>query len=61
MNRALLLSSPAIVCVGLLSGPAGGPVTAQTVELAKVDATSLSAGYRSTKVVGSSVVKYATQ
>jgi hypothetical protein len=31
------------------------------VELAKVDATSLSAGYRSNKVVGSSVVKYATQ
>ncbi len=56
MKRGTLLASAAIVCVGLLSGPAGAQVTPQTVELAKVDVTSLSAGYRSTKVVGSSVV-----
>jgi hypothetical protein len=61
MKRAMLLASAVIVCVGLFSGPAGARVTPQTVELAKVDATSLSAGYRSTKVVGSSVVKHATQ
>ena len=56
MKRGTLLASAAIVCVGLLSGRAGAQVTPQTVELAKVDVTSLSAGYRSTKVVGSSVV-----
>jgi hypothetical protein len=55
MKNRMLLAGAAIVGFGLLSGPAGAQVATQTVELAKVDVQMLSAGYRASKVVGSSV------
>jgi hypothetical protein len=61
MKIAMALASAATICVALLSGPAGAQGTQQTVELVKVDVKTLSAGYRSSKVVGSSVVNDANE
>lgn len=56
MNRATLFVGAAAVSVALLSGGAWAQGTPQTIELAKVDVTTLAAGYRASKVIGSSVV-----
>jgi hypothetical protein len=61
MKKAIVLASAAMISVALLSGHAGGQGTPQTVELVKVDVQKLSAGYRSSKVVGSSVVNDANE
>lgn len=45
-----------MICGGLLSGSAGAQGVPQVVELAKVDVQTLAAGYRASKVIGSSVV-----
>jgi hypothetical protein len=45
----------------LLSSGAGAQGTPQTVELAHVDVQKLSAGYRASKVIGSSVVNDANE
>jgi hypothetical protein len=45
----------------LLSGPAGAQGTTQTVEVAKVDLRKLPAGYRASKVIGSSVLNDANE
>ena len=50
-----------MISIALLSGGAGAQGTPQTVELVKVDVQKLSAGYRSSKVVGSSVVNDASE
>ena len=55
-KKAVVLVSAAIVGVVLLSGGTEAQVTPQTVELAKIDVQKLSAGYRASKVIGSSVV-----
>jgi hypothetical protein len=47
--------------VALLSGGARAQGTPQTVELAKVDVKTLAAGYRASKVIGSSVVNDANE
>jgi PRC-barrel domain len=61
MNKSMLLASAAMICVALLCGGAGAQGTVQTVELVKVDVQKLSAGYRSSKVVGSTVVNDADE
>lgn len=61
MKKGIVLASATIICVALLSGPAGAQGTPQTVELVKVDVHTLAAGYRSSKVVGSSVVNDADE
>ncbi len=45
----------------LLSGPAGAQGATQTIEVAKVDVQKLSAGYRASKVIGSSVLNDANE
>ena len=45
----------------LLSGGAGAQGTAQTVDIAKVDVQTLPAGYRASKVIGSSVLNDANE
>jgi sporulation protein YlmC with PRC-barrel domain len=60
MNKSLVLAS-AMISIALLSGGAGAQGTAQTVELVKVDVQKLSAGYRASKVIGSSVVNDASE
>jgi PRC-barrel domain protein len=61
MNKSLVLASAAMISVVLLSGGAGAQGTPQTVELVKVDVQKLSAGYRASKVIGSSVVNDANE
>ena len=45
----------------LLSGPAAAQGATQTVEVAKVDVQKLWAGYRASKVIGSSVLNDANE
>jgi PRC-barrel domain protein len=61
MNKSLVLASAAMISIALLSGGVGAQGTPQTVELAKVDVQKLSAGYRASKVIGSSVVNDANE
>jgi len=61
MKKAMMLASAAMVGVALLSCPAGAQGTSQTVDLAKVDVQKLSAGYRASRVVGSSVLNDANE
>ena len=62
MRKAtIILASAAMLSVALLSGRAGAQVTPQTVEIAKVDVQKLAAGYRASKVIGSSVLNDANE
>lgn len=56
MKNAMTLASVAIFSLGLLSSGAAAQGTPQTVQLVKVDVQKLAAGYRASKVIGSSVV-----
>ena len=56
MKKTMLLASVAMIGVGFLAAKANAQGVPQIVELAKVDVHELSAGYRSSKVVGRSVV-----
>jgi hypothetical protein len=60
-KKAVALASAVMVGVLLLSGGAEAQVTPQTIELAKIDVQKLSAGYRASKVIGSSVVNDANE
>src|ERR1700732_567558 len=61
MKKAMILASVAMISIALLSGGAGAQGTPQTVELVKVDVHKLAAGYRASKVIGSSVVNDANE
>jgi hypothetical protein len=61
MIKAMILASAAMIGVALLSGGAGAQGTPQTVELSHVDVQKLAAGYRASKVIGSSVVNDASE
>jgi hypothetical protein len=50
-----------MIGIAVLSGGAGAQGTPQTVELVKLDVQKLAAGYRSSKVVGTSVVNDANE
>jgi hypothetical protein len=57
LTNQLLAAAGAIVIGGVLSaGPVEAQGTTQTVPLVRVDVQKLATGYRSTKIVGSSVV-----
>ncbi|MES1265813.1 MAG: PRC-barrel domain-containing protein, partial [Variovorax sp.] len=60
MEKAQMKSTMIIAAVaasGILLGPAlAAEAVPQTVQLAKVDVTSVSAGYRASTIIGSSVV-----
>jgi hypothetical protein len=56
VKTTILFATAAIACGTLLSGQAGAQGVPQTVELVKIDVQELAAGYRSTKVVGASVL-----
>src|ERR1700720_2849143 len=57
IKKSMVLASAATIGIALLSGAAGAQGAPQTVEFVKVDVQKLAAGYRSSKVVGSSVGK----
>ena len=61
MKIPMVLATAAIMNVALLSGDAGAQGTPQTIELAKLDVKTLAAGYRASKVIGSSVVNDANE
>ena len=61
MNKAMTLASAAMISIALLSGGAGAQGTPQTVELVKVDVHKLAAGYRASKMIGSSIVNDANE
>jgi hypothetical protein len=56
MANSIALLASATVIAATLSGPALSQGTPQTLSLMKVDPQSLATGYRTTKIVGSSVV-----
>jgi hypothetical protein len=61
MKIPMVLATAAIINVALLSDDARAQGTPQTIELAKVDVKTLAAGYRASKVIGSSVVNDANE
>jgi hypothetical protein len=61
MKKSMAFASAATIGIALLSGFPGAQGTPQTVEFVKVDVQKLAAGYRSSMVVGSSVVNDANE
>jgi hypothetical protein len=61
MKRSLLLLPAVAATAVLLSGPVSAQLTPQTVTLMKVDPSTLATGYRSSKIVGSTVVNDANE
>ena len=59
--KTMTFVSAAMMGVALLSGPAGAQGVPQSVEIAKVDVQKVAAGYRASKVIGSSVVNDANE
>jgi PRC-barrel domain len=60
MNRSIALMGAAVIAAAF-SGPALSQGTPQTLSIMKVDPASLTTGYRTSKVVGSSVVNEANE
>src|SRR6202048_2864139 len=61
IKKSMVLASAAIIGIAVLSGGAGAQGTPQTIELVKVDLQKLPAGYRASKVIGSSVLNDANE
>ena len=61
MKKMMLLASAAMIGVGLLAAEASAQGVPQVVEIAKVDVQKVAAGYRASKVIGSSVVNDANE
>ena len=61
MKKIMLLASAAMIGVGLLAAEASAQGVPQVVEIAKVDVQKVAAGYRASKVIGSSVVNDANE
>ena len=61
MKKTMLLASAAIIGVMLLATHANAQGVPQSVEITKVDVQKVAAGYRASKVVGSSVINDANQ
>ena len=55
MMRRMLLASAATMGVVFLAAPVNAQGVQQTVPIAKVDVQTVAAGYRASKVIGSSV------
>jgi len=56
-----LLASAAVIGVGLLVAHVNAQGVPQTVEIAKVDVQTVSAGYRASKVIGSNILNEANE
>jgi hypothetical protein len=61
MKKTMLLASAAMVGVGFLAAHAKAQGVPQTVEITKVDVQKVAAGYRASKVIGSSVLNEANE
>ena len=60
-KKAMVFASAAIIGIALYSGGAGAQGIPQTVDIAKVDVQKVAAGYRASKVIGSSVLNEADE
>jgi PRC-barrel domain len=61
MKKIMLLASAAIIGLSFLATQANAQGVPQTVEITKVDVQKVSAGYRASKVIGSSIVNDANE
>src|ERR1700681_1582590 len=61
MKKAMLLASAAIIGVSVLATHANAQGVSQSVEITRVDVQKLAAGYRASKVIGSSVTNDANE
>ena len=61
MKCSFILMSAVAATAAMLSGPVYAQLAPQTVTLMKVDPQTLATGYRSSKIVGSTVVNDANQ
>jgi len=61
ISWVMILASAAMLSGVLISGGAGAQGTPQTVDIVKLDVQKLAAGYRASKVIGSSVVNDANE
>ena len=61
MKKAMLLASAAMIGIGVLATHVNAQGVPQSVEITKVDVQKVAAGYRASKVIGSSVVNDANQ
>jgi hypothetical protein len=61
MKKIMLLASAVMIGVGLLAAHAKAQGVPQSVEIAKVDVQKMAAGYRASKVIGSSVLNEANE
>jgi len=61
MKNTMLLASAAVIGVGLLVAHVNAQGVPQTVEIAKVDVQTVSAGYRASKVIGSNILNEANE
>jgi hypothetical protein len=61
MKKAMLLASASLIGIVVLATHANAQGVSQTVEITKVDVQKVAAGYRASKVIGSSVVNDANE
>jgi PRC-barrel domain len=61
MKKTMLLASAAIIGICFIIAHASAQGTPQIVEIAKVDVQKVAAGYRASKVIGSSVLNDANE
>src|ERR1017187_6740845 len=61
MKKTILLASTALICAGFIVAPVNAQGVPQTVDIAKVDVQKVAAGYRASKVIGSSVLNSADE
>src|SRR5512133_327803 len=61
MKKTMLLASAAMIGVGFLTAQVHAQGVPQTVEITKVDVQKVAAGYRASKVIGSSILNDANE
>ena len=61
MRKTILLATAAMIGVSFLVAPAMAQGVPQSVEIAKVDVQKVAAGYRASKVIGSSILNEANE
>ena len=61
MKKTMLLASAAMIGVGFLAAHVKAQGVPQTVEITRVDVQKVAAGYRASKVIGSSVLNDANE
>jgi hypothetical protein len=61
MKKTMLLASAALIGIVVLAAHANAQGVPQAVEITKVDVQKVAAGYRASKVIGSSVINEANE